>query len=113
MDEDQRREARKYLVRAKAYRLIGILFALVGIGVFAMLYLRLSGSGQFLAAMMDPFLIGVVLFPFVPAFFLTMMGQMSEKKVVKIIEDAKAAEEAANVQRTDLFSRDNLKKKKK
>ena len=110
MDDSQRQEARKYLVRAKTFRLIGILFALIGIGIFAFLYLKLSGDGKFLMAMMDPFMIGTVLFPFVPAFLLTMMGRMSEKRVMKVVQQAKEAEQEAldMSKRTDLFNRDNL-----
>ena len=89
MDQQTRLEGRKLLIRAKTYRLVAIVFALVGIGLLAYVYNTYTGE-NFLAAIIDPFFVGLILVPFIPVFILSLLAKRCENKLVKIIEKEKA-----------------------
>lgn len=71
--------ARDLAVRVSVYRLVAILFVLVGILLFAYIY-STKIQGHFAAAMRDPYTILVFVFPFVPAAFLSWRATVCERK---------------------------------
>lgn len=85
-----------------------IAFAFLGIAflIFAVFYAMFAKAG-FMAFVKNPFLIGMVLFPFVPAYVFALMSKMRRSKAIKILKEAEASGEM-NKKRTDLYSADKV-----
>ena len=85
---DQRSKQRALLVKARMYRLVSLIFAIMGLLVFAMMYFQ-NTQGDFVGAMRDPFFIVIVVFPFLPAAILSWMASRVEKKLDVLLESMK------------------------
>jgi uncharacterized membrane protein len=83
-----RDKMRSMLVKARMYRLTAIIFALMGLIVFAVLYFQ-NMQGDLLNALRSPYFIVVVAFPFLPAAVLSWMAANAEKKLSALIETHK------------------------
>lgn len=79
-----RKDARKTIIKARIYRLLAILFA--GGGLLAFLHAYFTGiEGHLFEAARDPWLVGLILFPFLPAVFLSWYAGLLEKRFFKIM----------------------------
>lgn len=78
-------KATALVVKARFYRLAALIFAVMGLFVFAIMYFQVS-NGNFLAALRDPFFVVVVIFPFLPAVILSWMAARAEKKLGNLLE---------------------------
>lgn len=72
------------LIKARTYRLCSIIFALMGIVIFAFLYYQ-NMRGNILNALHDPYFIVVIAFPFIPAAVLSWMAVSAEKKMARLL----------------------------
>lgn len=79
---------RALLVKARMYRLASLVFAVMGLVVFAVLYFQ-NMQGGLLMALRDPMFIVVVAFPFLPAAVLSWMAASAEKKLGNLLESQK------------------------
>ncbi len=76
------------LVKARLYRLASLVFAVMGLVVFAVIYFQ-NTQGDFIGAMRDPFFIVIIVFPFLPAAVLSWMAGSAEKKLDTMLESRK------------------------
>lgn len=77
---------KKLVYTAMLYRIIGILFAVGGLVVFSVLYFK-DYKGDLGAAMTDPFLIVLVLGPFIPAAVFSALSSHFDRKARKLFEN--------------------------
>lgn len=73
----------EYLIKAKLYRFMSLLFVTIGIFVFCAMYIQ-NVEGKLLHALRDPMIITVFLIPFFPAAVLTFLADSAEKKYRKM-----------------------------
>ena len=76
-----------YLVKAKLYRFVSLLFVTIGVVLFSIMYIQ-NVEGHLLEALKDPRTIFMFLVPFLPAAILSMLADRAEKKY----KDARARE---------------------
>jgi len=77
--------AQEYLIKAKLYRFVSLLFVSLGIFIFCAMYVQ-NVQGRLLEALKDPMTITIFLIPFFPAAVLTYLADGAEKKYRKMIE---------------------------
>ncbi len=82
----QKQEARELYLKSKIYRIVAIIFAIVGLGLFGQLYFK-QYNGDLAKALSDPFFIVTILFPFLPAIILSLISTRLEKKVVQYLQE--------------------------
>lgn len=75
-------EAREMLLKARVYRLFAIVFAIAGLAVFCILYAR-NVEGTFFSSLTNPFMVVMVLFPFLPALVLSLRASKMEREYAK------------------------------
>ncbi len=85
---NDRSKQRALLVKARMYRLVSLIFAVMGLVVFAIMYFQ-NMQGDFIGAMRDPFFIVIVVFPFLPAAILSWMAARAEKKLDTLLESTR------------------------
>ncbi len=78
-------EARSLLIRSRLYRYVAVTFALIGLAVFIFIYFS-SVEGHLLEALRRPFIVGALLFPFLPAVVLSLMASRTEDKFYSFVE---------------------------
>jgi O-antigen/teichoic acid export membrane protein len=83
----QKHQARELYLKSKIYRFFAILFAGVGLLVFANIYFVFS-DGNFFKAISDPFFIVLIIFPFVPTIILSMMATRYERKLADFFKQS-------------------------
>lgn len=81
----ERKELRAVLIKARMYRLASILFALMGVVVFAVIFFQ-NMQGDLLNALRDPTFVVIVAFPFLPAAVLSWLAARMEKKLARLLE---------------------------
>lgn len=75
-------EARILLMKAKIFRILAGIFALAGLLVFIILYMQ-NVDGAFLSSLTNPFIIVIILIPFLPAAVLSFRASRMEKEYMK------------------------------
>jgi hypothetical protein len=75
-------DARQLLMKAKLFRLFALIFAFVGMLIFIMLYLQ-HVDGSFLSALRNPFIVLILILPFLPAAALTFRAAQIEKQYLR------------------------------
>lgn len=75
----------EYMIKAKLYRFMSLLFVTLGVVVFCAMYIQ-KVEGRVLEALKDPMTIVIFLIPFVPAAVLTYLADGAEKKYKKMTE---------------------------
>lgn len=83
MTDDQRMEARAWLMKSRLYRLFAMIFAGGGLLVFIAMSARYMGEGL-IDILRDPRIIAVILIPFLPAAVMARMSESAHKKFRKI-----------------------------
>jgi hypothetical protein len=78
-DPAVRATLREMLIKAKFYRFASIIFALVGVGLLGVLMSQYVND-DILGALKDPFIILILIVPFLPALVLSWMAAKAEKK---------------------------------
>ncbi len=84
MDEETRLQARELLLRSKIYRFVALIFAGVGVLIFAWLYFKWF-DGDLMEAATSVSTIFIIIIPFLPAFVLSSMAAGAEKKLAKLL----------------------------
>lgn len=80
-----RKEARKTIIKARLYRIFAILFAVGGIVMFLHTYFT-GIEGHLFEAARDPWMVVLILFPFLPAAALSWYAKLLERRFFKIME---------------------------
>ncbi|MCB9988773.1 MAG: hypothetical protein H6868_05475 [Rhodospirillales bacterium] len=80
-----RMEARALLMKARLYRYIAVVFALVGLAIFLAIYLS-HVEGRLLEALSNPLILASFLIPFLPALLLSWLSGRTEKKFYAFLE---------------------------
>ncbi|MBI2234726.1 MAG: hypothetical protein HYU57_07070 [Micavibrio aeruginosavorus] len=75
-------KARELVLKARIYRICALIFALVGLIMFVMLYMR-HVEGSFLSSLTNPFIITIVVVPFLPAVVLSILAGRLEREYIK------------------------------
>jgi FtsH-binding integral membrane protein len=75
-------EARIMMMKARLYRMFAIGFAVVGLVIFCTMFAN-HIEGSFFATLSDPYLVVVILFPFLPAIALSMRANKIERNCLK------------------------------
>ncbi len=104
--ESQRTQAREHLVKSRLYKLVAIFFLVVAFLVFAIFY-NMFADGGIMVFLTNPFLIGMMLFPFVPAYAFAIMSKRRRSKAVAILSEGLQPGDM-NKKRTDLYSSDKV-----
>jgi hypothetical protein len=81
----QQKTAQEYLIKAKLYRFMSLVFLAFGIFVFCALYVK-NVEGKLLDALKNPMTIAIFLVPFFPAVVLSFLADGAEKKFKKMTE---------------------------
>lgn len=76
---------REYMIRAKFYRGVSMVFVVLGLIVFMILYIA-NIEGRLLEALKNPFTIGIFIIPFLPAAVLSILADKNEKKYAKLAQ---------------------------
>lgn len=77
--------AQEYLIKAKLYRFMSLVFVTLGIFIFCALYVQ-NVEGKLMEALKDPMIITIFLVPFFPAAVLSFLADGAEKKYKKMTE---------------------------
>jgi len=104
--EQQRKDARELLIRSRLYKIVAYAFMGVAFLIFALFYSMFAKAG-FLAFVKNPFLIGMILFPFVPAYAFAIMSKNRRSKAIKILSEGIEPGDMSK-KRTDLYSSDKM-----
>ncbi|MBN8521096.1 MAG: hypothetical protein J0L77_04255 [Alphaproteobacteria bacterium] len=80
-----REKLREMLIRSKFYRLAASVFALVGIGLLMVLMSQYI-QGDMFSALKDPFILLILVIPFLPAVVLSWLATKAEKKFNDALE---------------------------
>lgn len=64
------------------FRFLALVFAAVGTVIFIILYAR-NVEGTFFSALTNPFIIAIILIPFLPAAVLSFLAGRAEKEYVR------------------------------
>jgi hypothetical protein len=78
-------ETRQMLLKAKLFRLFSLVFAVTGLIIFMVLYFQ-HVDGAFFSAMTNPFVVTIVIVPFLPAAVLSWMAGRLERKYERAAE---------------------------
>lgn len=70
---------REYILKAKLYRFVSLIFITIGVLVFCVMYIQ-NVEGRLLEALRDPMTVSIFLIPFVPAAVLTILADKNERK---------------------------------
>lgn len=81
-------KARELVLKARIYRICALIFALIGLIMFVMLYMR-HVEGAFLSSMTNPFIITIVVVPFLPAVVLSILARRLEREYIKKFQQNK------------------------
>lgn len=76
------------LVKARFYRLFAVLFAIGGLVMFLYLYLD-RVEGRLFDALRDPFVVVIILVPFLPAVVLSWLAGKHERLLEKAMDHHK------------------------
>ena len=76
---------KEYLIRAKFYRTFSLIFVVLGIIIFSFLYVA-NVDGRLIAALKNPFTLGIFIIPFLPAAVLSFLAARNEKRYYKLVE---------------------------
>lgn len=77
--------AQEYMIKAKVYRFMSLVFVTLGIFIFCALYVQ-NVEGKLVEALKDPMTIAIFLIPFFPAAVLSFLADGAEKKHRKMTE---------------------------
>lgn len=89
--ETQREQAREHLVKSRLYKFLAGCFLVVAFMIFAVFY-NMFADGTVMSFLKNPFLIGMMLFPFVPAYAFALMSKRRRSKAVKILSEAEKSD---------------------
>lgn len=84
----QRDEARKYLIKARVYHIMALIFAVIGLILFIFMYMQYI-KGRFYEAIQDPSIIVFMLVPFIPAAVLSFLANRLDKKLMHYVDSDK------------------------
>jgi FtsH-binding integral membrane protein len=84
MQEADKKQARELLIQAKVYRALTVVFACLGAGIFAALFFQ-HHNGDLMASLQDPMTVVFIIFPFVPALWLSRKSRKAEKALSKLL----------------------------
>lgn len=73
----------EYMIKAKLYRFVSMLFAVLGVVIFGVMYIK-NIEGRFMEAIKDPMIILILVAPFLPAAFMAFLAGGAEKKFKKM-----------------------------
>lgn len=76
---------RQLLLKARFYRVFGLIFAAVGLTVFIAIF-AYSYNGDVFIAVKEPMAFFIVIIPFLPACVLAWIADSSEKKAIRMLE---------------------------
>ncbi len=71
--------ARELVLKAKLLRFFALIFALTGMVIFVVLYFQ-NVEGTFLSALTNPFVITIIIVPFLPAAVLSLLASRLERE---------------------------------
>ena len=90
LDKNSQESAKKYLVKTYMYKIAGYMFAFVGMLLAANFYTNHIGN-DVMNFIHKPFIVSLMIIPFLPAFILIMMSRKSrEKASVLLYQDDKS-----------------------
>lgn len=81
--EDNTRKARELLIQGKVYRGLAQIFAILGLGAAAFLYYNAT-KGDFHKFLEHPYMLVVMLIPFLPSIILSMKAKKADAGYMKL-----------------------------
>jgi xanthine/uracil/vitamin C permease (AzgA family) len=72
-------KGRELILKARLLRLFALVFAVVGLIIFLVLYMQ-NVEGAFFSTMTDPFIVVIIVVPFLPAIVLSWLARRMERK---------------------------------
>lgn len=75
-------KARELVIKARIYRVLGLIFALVGLVIFLIMFMR-HVEGSFFSSLTNPFVVTMIIFPFLPAAVLSFLARRLEREYEK------------------------------
>ena len=81
-------KGRELVLKARLLRLFGLIFGIAGLCVFLVLYVQ-NIEGTFFSALTNPFIITIVIIPFLPAVVLSWIARRVERKYIDTYLDKK------------------------
>lgn len=80
--------ARELIIKARIYRFLGLVFAILGLVMLIALFMR-NVEGSLFSSLTNPYIVVMILFPFLPAIVLSMRARSFEKKYMARFVDKK------------------------
>ena len=74
-------KGRELVLKARLLRLFALIFAIAGLGVFLVLYVQ-NIEGAFFSALTNPFVVTIIIIPFLPAIVLSWIARRVERKYI-------------------------------
>ncbi len=84
--KDQKDSARRHLMQSKIFKIAAIGLTVMAVIVSFMLYSTLA-NGDALTFVKRPFVILIMLLPFLPAYVFAMMSKKHYRKATKVLQD--------------------------
>ena len=82
--KDTKELLRENLVKAKLYRAVALIFAVCGFAVFMFMMSQFVGDGVY-QAFKNPFMIVILIVPFLPSVVLSWLAVRAERKVGQLM----------------------------
>ena len=86
MNKNTPTNPKEYLIKAKFYRAVSMVFVVLGLVVFMILYIA-NIEGRLMEALKNPFTLCLFIIPFLPAAVLSYIADRFEKKYQKLSGD--------------------------
>jgi len=75
-------KARRLVLKARLFRFLAAVFAVTGLLIFIILYMQ-NIEGTFLSALTNPFIVVILLVPFLPAAVLSLLAARLEREYIR------------------------------
>lgn len=85
-----KKELRALFIKSKFYRIAALIFAVCGVAVFGFMYYYTT-NGNALKVLENPYIIVILVIPFLPAVILSWQATRNEKKLMALLESQKDA----------------------
>jgi hypothetical protein len=93
--DKEKAAAKELLVKAKIYRFLAGMFAVVGLIIFAIVFTS-KFDGKIINALQNPYIVIAMVMPFLPAVVLSFMAAKADKKLNQLYVKIKGVGNASS-----------------
>ena len=100
LEIQSKQKAKENIVRSKLYKIVSLVCMIIALLVVVILYEALA-KGDPVTVIKNPVLLGILLLPFFPAFFLAILSKKKRREAIKILEPYLTTKSDSEAQRLE------------